>query len=330
LTLFAIFLQSCGPGASPTPLVTAPPLTATPTPGSVLSASAEPYYPALTTTPAPSISRVLIVTFDGLRPDAIAEANMVNVLSLMESGAYTLNAKTIMPSSTLPSHASMLTGMCPAKHIVRWNDYVPENGYARGIDIFDLVHGAGLQTAMVVGKVKLRHITEPASTDFFAFIDETDKIDDFTTIEKLAISQVKVGFNLMFVHFPNGDLMGHEEGWMSPKQLKAYTKDDKSFGAILQALKARDMYDDTIIIVTADHGGHDTSHGTDAPEDMTIPWIISGPRVMPGQLTTQVHTMDTAATTAFVLGLSIPPEWEGVPVFEAFGLPVPPWRVIRC
>jgi arylsulfatase A-like enzyme len=273
---------------------------------------------------------VLIVSFDGLRPDAITAAKMTNVISLMQNGAYTLNAQTIMPSSTLPSHASMLMGTCPAKHIVRWNEYVPKNGYARGTGIFDLAHNAGLQTAMIVGKEKLRQITVPEHTDFFAFIDETDKIDDFTTIEQLAIDQVKVGFNLMFVHFPDGDLVGHDSGWMSSDQLKAYAKDDKKLGSILHALKDRGMYDDTIIIVTSDHGGHDTSHGTTAPEDMAIPWIISGPRVLPGQLTAPVHTMDTAATTAFVLGLPIPPEWDGVPVFEAFGLPVPPFRVVGC
>jgi hypothetical protein len=332
LTLFAIFLQSCGASASSTPPAIAPPLTATHPPSSTPPPTADAPLPTAgaTSTPTPAISRVLIVSFDGLRPDAIAAANMVNVLSLMQSGAYTLKAQTILPSTTLPSHASMLTGMCPAKHIVRWNDYVPENGYARGADIFDLAHGVGLQTAMVVGKEKLRQITEPASTDFFAFMDETDKIDDFTTIDRLAISQVKVGFNLMFVHFPSGDLVGHEEGWMSRKQLKAYAKDDKAFGLILQALKDRGMYEDTIIIVTSDHGGHDTTHGSDAPEDMTIPWIISGPRVSQGELTAPVHIMDTAATTAFVLGLPIPPEWDGVPVFEAFGLPVPPWRVVGC
>ncbi len=330
--LAAVFLQSCGANASATPpTVDLPIPTATLTPQIIAPTPADVTPPpALTATPVPPISRVLIVTFDGLRPDAIEQAKMVNVLELMQSGAYSLNAQTIMPSSTLPSHASMLTGMCPAKHIVRWNEYVPENGYARGTDIFDLVHNAGLQTAMVVGKEKLRQVTEPSSTDFFAFIDETDKIDDFTTIQKLAIDQVKVGFNLMLVHFPGGDIAGHEEGWMSSAQLKAYAKDDKNFGLILKALKDRGMYEDTIIIVTSDHGGHDSTHGTDAPEDMTIPWIISGPRVTPGLLTTPIHTMDTAATAAFVLGLPIPTEWDGVPVFEAFGLPVPPWRVPGC
>ncbi len=330
MTLVIIILQSCGSFASPLPPTIAPTQAVT------LVSSSTPLQPTevipatITFTPTPPISRVLIVSFDGLRPDAIAEAKMVNVMSLMQSGAYTLNAQTIMPSTTLPAHASMLTGMCPAKHIVRWNEYVPQNGYARGTDIFDLVHGAGLQTAMVVGKEKLRQVTEPPSTDFFAFVDETDKIDDFTTIEKLAINQVKIGFNLMFVHFPSGDLAGHEEGWMSRLQLKAYAKDDRAFGSILQALKDRGMYEDTIIIVTSDHGGHDTSHGTDAPEDMTIPWIISGPRVFPGELTSPVHTMDSAATIAFVLGLPIPPEWDGEPVFEAFGLPVPPFRTVGC
>lgn len=330
MILLTIFLQSCGSFASPPPPTIAPPATATLVLNSTPFPAAETIPPTITSTPVPKIERVLIVSFDGLRPDAIIEANMVNVMALMQNGAYTLNAQTIMPSTTLPSHASMLTGMCPAKHIVRWNDYVPENGYARGTDIFDLAHGAGLQTAMVVGKEKLRHVTEPASTDYFAFVDETDKIDDFSTIEELALDQVAYGFNLMLVHFPNGDLVGHDEGWMSRKQLKAYARDDKSFGAILQSLKDHGLYESTVIIITSDHGGHDTSHGTDAPEDMTIPWIISGPRVFPVQLTTQVHTMDTAATAAFVLGLPIPPEWDGVPVFEAFGLPVPPFRTIGC
>src|SRR5689334_4612927 len=128
--------------------------------------------PTVTFTPAPNVSRVLIVSFDGLRPDAIEKAKMKNVLSLMQSGAYTLSAQTIMPSITLPSHSSMLVGTCPAKHIVRWNEYVPANGYALGTDIFDLAHAAGMRTVMVVGKEKLRQVTEPESTDYFAFVDE--------------------------------------------------------------------------------------------------------------------------------------------------------------
>jgi predicted AlkP superfamily pyrophosphatase or phosphodiesterase len=154
-------------------------------------------------------------------------------------------------------------------------------------------------------------------------VDDTDKITDPFTIEQLAIQQMMKGFNLMFVHFPNGDLEGHDHGWMSNRQLKQYGRDDESFGYILEALKNLGLYESTLIIVTADHGGHDTTHGSDRLEDMTIPWIISGLGIQSRQLTTPVHTTDTAATAAFALGLQLPAEWDGVPVFEAFDLSAP-------
>ena len=50
--------------------------------------------------------------------------------------------------------------------------------------------------------------------------------------------------------------------------------------------------------------------------------VMLGPGIQAKQLMTTVHTMDTAATAAFALGLGIPAEWDGVPVYEAFGLPV--------
>jgi len=323
LTLLMILLQSCGFLSTPKPPTIDLPPTATPSPISTRSDPAtETPQPTITSTPAPGFERVLIVSFDGLRPDAIAEAKMSNVLSLMQTGAYTFGAQTIMPSVTLPAHSSMLVGTCPAKHIVRWNQYVPENGYAIGTDIFDLAHAAGLRTVLVSGKEKLRQVTEPASTDYFAFVDDTDKINDPFTIEQLAIQQILKDFNLMLVHFPNGDLKGHDHGWMSYKQLNQYGRDDEAFGYILETLKNLGLYEGTLIIVTADHGGHDTTHGTDILEDMTIPWIISGAGVQSRQLSTYVHITDTAATAAFALGLTIPPEWDGVPVTEAFGLPV--------
>ena len=322
--MLLIFLLACGSSAAlPTPTF-APPTEPTFTPSSTAPPPTATSTPTITPTALPRSDRVLIVSFDGLRPDAIEAAGMVNVMALMQSGAYTLSAQTIMPSTTLPAHSSMLVGTCPSKHIVRWNEYVPQNGFAIGTDLFDLVHAPGRRTVMVVGKEKLRQVTEPASTDYFKFVDSTDKIVDPFVIEQLAIQQILQGFALMFVHFPRGDLAGHEYGWMSRPQLEAYANDDESLGFILDSLRNHEMYASTLIIITSDHGGHDTTHGFDMPEDMTIPWIVSGPGILPMQLGTQIHTMDTAATAAFALGLPIPSEWDGRPVLEAFGVPSEP------
>jgi predicted AlkP superfamily pyrophosphatase or phosphodiesterase len=238
-------------------------------------------------------------------------------MTLMQNSAYTLAAQTVYPSVTLISHASMLGGVCPSKHGVDWNDYLPEKGFAQGTDLFDLAHAAGLETVMYVGKQKLRQVTEPASLDSFFYINDRDLV-----IAAQLVANFPQDFGLLFVHFPTPDGMGHKYGWLSEEQLSVIRRADEALGAILGALEARDLRDETLIIISADHGGHDTTHGSSRPEDMTIPWIASGPGIQPKQLSTQVYTIDTAATVAFALGLPIPPEWDGVPVYEAFGLPV--------
>jgi predicted AlkP superfamily pyrophosphatase or phosphodiesterase len=274
---------------------------------------------APTSTPQPAFqaTRVLILSIDGLRPDAIALAPMPNLLELMETGAFTLNAQTVYRSVTLISHASMLTGVCPSKHGVYWNDYLPQLGYAQGTDIFDLAHANGLQTVMYVGKEKMVQLTEPSSVDIYRYINDRDLV-----IAEELINEFPQDFGVLFIHFPLVDGMGHEHGWLSPEQLSVAFRADEALGMILAELDARGLRDETLIIISADHGGSGTSHGSDFPEDMTIPWIASGPGIQPGRLTTPVNTMDTAATAAFVLDLPIPDEWDGVPVYEAFGLSV--------
>jgi predicted AlkP superfamily pyrophosphatase or phosphodiesterase len=332
ITVSLLVLLACQIPSIPGFPTSSPSFTLTPTVIPTLTASAtssqtatftatatliETPTPTFTPTPAALARRVLILSIDGLRPDAISLAPMPNLMNLMQSSAYTMNAQTVFPSVTLISHSSMLTGLCPSKHGVFWNDYIPEYGYAKGTDLFDIAHAAGLQTVMYVGKDKLRQITEPESTDQFVYVNDRDSI----IIDRL-IEDFPEDFGLLFIHFPLVDGMGHVYGWLSSQQLSVAFRADEAIARLLSELDSRNLRAETLIIITADHGGHETTHGTTLPEDMTIPWIASGPGIRPGELTTTVQTMDTAATAAFALGLDIPSEWDGVPVYEAFGLPV--------
>lgn len=301
--------------ATPTPVSTLTPSLTPTTPPT--STPTETPIPTITPTPTPLARRVLILSIDGLRPDAISLAPMPNIMNLMQSSAYSLTAQTIYPSSTLPSHASMLTGYCPQMHGVDWNDYEPERGYAIGTDLFDIAHAAGLYTSMFVGKNKLKQLTGAESLDQFVYVNDRESV----LVDKL-LQEFPQDFGVLFIHFPLVDGMGHVHGWLSPEQLSVAFHADEAFGRILAELDARNLRSETLIIISADHGGHDTTHGSSRPEDMTIPWIASGPGIQPKALTTVVHTMDTAATAAFALGLDHPDDWNGVPVYEAFGLPV--------
>ncbi len=313
--ILALCLASLACSSQIIPIPTETP-TATPSPTQTPTATPT-LEPTLTTTPAPPARRVLILSIDGFRPDAMPLAPMPYLMSLLNESAYSLTAQTVYPSVTLVSHTSMLSGQCPAKHKVDWNDYIPENGYAQVTDLFDIAHQAGMQTAMYVGKEKLRQITEPQSTDIFKFINDRDLV-----ITEDLIQNFPAGFRLMFVHFPTTDWMGHEYGWLSPEQLSVLYRADQAIEKLVTELNNRGLREEALFIISADHGGHDTTHGSSLPEDMAIPWVASGAGIKPAALNSSITTVDTASTAAFALGLQIPPEWDGVPVYEAFGVPI--------
>ncbi len=323
LFLFLFLFSSCIPAASPrtnTPPAPASPSTPTSRPPGSPTALLSPTNPSIIPSPNPTLTqssappKVLIISIDGLRPDELNQAAAPNIKALAERGAYTWQAQTILPSVTLPSHASMLSGYSPKAHGLTWNDYEPERGLIAVPTIFSLAHAAGFRTVMIVGKEKLAHLNLPGSVDVYLLARNGDQ-----DVADQAIEQIQSGFDLLFLHFPNNDGFGHSDGWMSERQIAQLARTDEAIGRVLTALPA-----ETIAILTADHGGHSTVHGSSLPEDMTIPWIIAGPGVLPNhQLMTPVSTVDTAATAAYVLGLSLAPEAAGRPVYEAFGQAAP-------
>lgn len=300
----------------PTEIATA---TLTPPPTATLlpTDTSTPTAIFISTPSEPDIERVLIISYDGMRPDAIGAAPMPNLLKLVGNGAYSFtSAVTIDYPATSPSHASMLSGLCMDKHGVIYDKYFAYMGYSKGVDIFDLAHAAGLRTVMIVSKDKLRQMAEPETTDVF------EVRYGESAVAKEAVAQIADGFGLMFIHFAGPDLRGHKYGWMSGEYMKVLREGDAALGKILVALEENHLLDTTLIIVTADHGGHDKNHIGLVIEDYRIPWIAYGPGVVPAELTLLISTTDTAATAAYALKLPLQDDWDGIPVYAAFGLPM--------
>lgn len=294
--------------------------TFTPSPTASITPTFTPsltFTPSFTPTPSKAdIKRAIIISFDGLRPDAIDQAPMPNLMELMKESAYApLTARTIDYPATSPSHASMLTGYCMEDHGVIYNKYFMYMGYAKGTDVFQLAHDAGMRTVMIVSKDKLRQMAEPETTDHFQIAYGEP------AITRAAVMQVEKGFELMFVHFAGPDLRGHKYEWMSGEYMKILRDGDAALGQIIQALKDKGLYDTTFILVTSDHGGHGTNHIGTLIEDYRITWIAHGPGVIPQMLDLKIYIFDTAPTVAYALGLPIQPDWDGIPVYQIFGEP---------
>ena len=69
--------------------------------------------------------------------------------------------------------------------------------------------------------------------------------------------------------------------------------------------------EDYTLIVCADHGGHGRGHGTDMPEDMTIPVVFYGKAFEAGKVLDGVSIKDISVTIAKLLDVTPPREWEG-------------------
>ena len=322
LLLIAWLVSACNvTGALPTFVPTftpAPTLTATATstatPTATPTATATPSpTPTLTPTPEPPVpTSVLIVSIDGLRSDVVHLAHTPNLDWLVARGAVSWQAQTILPSLTLPAHTSMLGGALPEVHQVLWNEYEPERGFVPLPTLFSLAHEAGLPTAMFVGRAKLEHIAVPGTVDVYAYVTGGD-----AQVAAQAADYVRgAAPGVLFVHLPDVDTIGHVHGWLSSPQLDFVTQADAALGTLLEALG---QLDNTLIIVTADHGGIGSIHGGNEPEVMTIPWLIAGPGIrVKHEIETEIAIYDTAVTVAWALGLPLPEMWGGKPIVEAF------------
>ncbi|HVM51056.1 MAG TPA: alkaline phosphatase family protein [Candidatus Acidoferrum sp.] len=281
---------------------------------------------ALGACPSPHAEHVFIISIDGGKPAVIAQSPMPVLQRLVHGGAYTWSASTIYPSITLPAHTSMLTGVGPDKHHILWNSWRPSKGVVSVTTVFAEAKKAALTTAMFVGKEKFRHLAQPGTVDKFEFGPEgarkSQTVGARIVAEGAAHYILEHKPNLCFIHFADPDTIGHKYGWGSAQQIKALGDVDGALGDVIGAISAAGLSEESVVIITADHGGHGRTHGTKRPEDMLIPWIAWGKDVQHDLTLTQpITTCDTAATALWALGLPVPDTFEGKPVTSAFTAP---------
>lgn len=265
--------------------------------------------------PSRRAAHVIIVSEDGLRPDALAQGHAPVHQELLRRGAHSFVARTIRHASTLPSHASMLSGVGDSRHGLSWNSWKPSRGYIRVPTIFAEAEQHGMHTAAFVGKRKLEHITPPGTVDKFDRPGYLCK----RVVEEATRYFLEVKPDLMFVHFSDPDEYGHAEGWMSDRYARGIVDADRCLGKLVSALDESGLAPQTLLILSADHGGHNHTHSGRTREDLLIPWIAVGPGVRKGyRIVGAISTVDTAATVLYALGLPIAPDLEGHPITEIF------------
>jgi predicted AlkP superfamily pyrophosphatase or phosphodiesterase len=260
---------------------------------------------------------VVIVTIDGLRPDAITDADMPHLARLMREGAATRTARSSDPPLTLPSHFSMVTGQSPGRHGIRKNATLSRD--PAGATLFTVLHDARRRTALYVGKHKLRVLAPRASADTVVGPDRGDRNWEAGSGLRLA-ARFAADFPrerpaLAFVHLREPDEAGHDQGWMTPRYRAALAEADRALAVVLQAIQESRL--PTTVFLTSDHGGEGTDHWTHGEVDWTVPWLCAGPGIEAATLT-DISVLDVGPTAAALLGVKLP-DVEGKVVGECLG-----------
>lgn len=269
----------------------------------------------------PIAKHVILIGSDGFGAYAFKKAKLPNLRKMMKEGCYSLQARSVLPSSSAVNWASMIMGSGPELHgYTEWGSKTPE------LPLRIIGEGGIYPTIFSLIDKQIPEAKKGVSYSWsgIGYLFEKNMVDlDFNgnedpqTVDKAMEFFVKEKPVFTFIHLTHPDNEGHEIGHDTPEYYAATEKVDGLVGTILDKLKEEDLLDDTIIIFSSDHGGTGKGHGGKTLEEVEIPWIVYGKNIRSkGELNTTVVTYDTGATIAYLLGLEIPEFWRGKPITE--------------
>ncbi|MFK5974719.1 MAG: alkaline phosphatase family protein [Flavobacteriaceae bacterium] len=271
------------------------------------------------------VKHVVVIGVDAMSPNGIINAETPILDNLMQNGAYTLNARGVLPTSSSTNWASMVSGSGPEQHGITSNgwerdDYILPPIVTGIEDIFPTIFGVARQQRpdLEIGAIYtwdgFGRLIERSALNY----DITEKNDELTTEKAVTyIKEKKPGF--LFVHFDDVDHVGHHDGHKTPAFYKAVAHADQLIGQIIQASKDAGTFEETVFVISADHGGIGYGHGGETLDEIEIPFILFGKGIKKGyHIKNTVYTYDNAATVAKLLGLEQPLAWIGRAVTSAF------------
>ncbi len=273
----------------------------------------------------PIVKHVVVIGFDGLSPNGLKNAITPTFDKIMSEGAYSMHARAVLPTSSSTNWASMIMGAGPEQHGITSNSWEKDNFVLPTVtqsedflfpSIFQLIDDQ--KESAEIGAIYhwsgFGRLFEKGAVDYDI---NPESEDETSALASAYIKEKKPTFT--FIHFDHVDHGGHEYGHGSPEYFKSVEKADALLAEVMAAIKASGMADETLVIISADHGGLGKGHGGESLEEIEIPFILWGKSVKKNHLLNYpVYQYDNAATVAFALGIKTPMAWIGNPVKNAF------------
>lgn len=251
-------------------------------------------------------NHVVVVGIDGAG-NFYRDADTPTIHGLFKMGAGSDRVLTSIPTISAECWGSMLIGVAPDKHGLT-NDIVSSEPYEseQYPTVFKLIRdalpdselGAFCNWSPINAGIVERGVGVTFETGDDGIL--TDKICDY-------IKTTKPTF--LFVQFDSIDGAGHAYGYGTEKYLAELARADGYVRRIQEAIDEAGIADDTLFIVTADHGGHGHSHGGTTDEEKYVFFVAVGKNV-PAGARIELEVKDIPAIVIAALGVENLPDWD--------------------
>lgn len=265
------------------------------------------------------IDHIIILAFDGWGASSFEKADMPFLKSKLAESAWTLHKRSILPTSSACNWASMFKGAGPEAHgYIAWDTkrpafsptYTDEKGNFPSF--FSIYREAFPE----------REMGYFYQWDGMWYIFD---MNDFNYVKGFAVSDV--GSELMkdaavsyildkkpavaaFIwDYP--DKTGHTMGWYTDAYMNELTHVDLIIKAVYDACVSAGIIDNTLFVITSDHGGHEKTHHQPFMSDLETPFILLGRDITAGEIKVPLMQYDVAAILADYVNIDHPVAWRG-------------------
>jgi predicted AlkP superfamily pyrophosphatase or phosphodiesterase len=244
----------------------------------------------------------VFIGLDGWGGTYMPKANMPTVKRMMDAGSSGNDMLCIKPSSSWPNWTALFRGTLPI--------YQTEINFP---SIFSIVTDTGNKSVFFHEWDLLQSICPDETVEKFNIRS------DYDSALKIASYIIERKPVFTAVVFNEPDTLGHRKGWGSMAYHNMLSSLDNYIGIIEQAVKDAEIYENTIFVLSSDHGGSLWGHGLYTYRHRRIPLVIYGKGIKEGYIIPfGPNIYDIAPTMAAILGMETPPEWTGRPLFDIF------------
>lgn len=252
--------------------------------------------------------RVYLLGVDGAG-NFFTQADTPNLDRIFAGGAISHNVLTSMPTISAQCWGSMLLGVSPRSHRLT-NSIVSARELPKDFpfpSVFKITRrafpDAALSSISHWSPIN-RGIIEPD----LGVRKETGSDEEVG--EKVIRTILEDDPKLLFVQFDSVDGAGHHYGYGTEGHLSQITTVDGIIGRIYDAAKQAGRLENTLFLVTADHGGTPQGgHGGPTDAEKIVSFFATGESVQPGTIG-EMEVRDIPAIVAFALGLEQPQSWS--------------------